>query len=93
MKLSDLICERKSEMEVLKNNKKPLTPEERDEVMKKDAVWNLGPHGKPTPAVWKSVNPKTNKTTYVTNTHRVYQTASTLAGAISKYHSVVKDTA
>lgn len=91
MKLVQLF-ERKSEFERLKQNKKPLTDEERAECIKKEAVWHNGPNKEVTPAVWKSVN-KNNDTTYVTNTHRAYNTASTLKGAIKRYHDFIKGTA
>jgi len=80
-----------SKFEKLEKNKIPLTDEERDEVMKAKAVWHHGPNGKPSPAVWKSKT-KDGVITYVTNTHRCFQTASTLKGAINKYHTVVKQT-
>lgn len=79
-------------LEDLKKNKIPLTDEERDEVMKSKAVWHHGQNGKPSPAVWKSKDKK-GKITFVTNTHRAFNTASTLKGAISKYHSFIKGTA
>jgi hypothetical protein len=82
-----------SEFKNLEKNKVDLTPEERAEVMKRKAVWHHGPQGQETPAVWKSVNPKTGKTTYITHTHRAYNTASTLKGAISRYHNFIKGTA
>lgn len=81
-----------SEMENFKKNKKPLTSEEHEEVMKAKAVWHHGNHGEATPAVWKSVN-KQGKVTYLTNTHRAAASAPTLKGAISKYHSFIKGTA
>jgi len=77
----------------LKDNKVPLTPEERAEVMQKKAIWHHGPGGKPAPAVWKSINPTTGEVTYVTNTHRAYQARPTLNGAISIYHRFIKSTA
>jgi hypothetical protein len=77
----------------LKRNKRPLTMLERAQVMAADAVWHHGPNGEPTPAVWKSVNKLTGKTTYVTNTHRAYQARPTLRGAISIYHKFIKTTA
>lgn len=80
-----------SEFDQLKRNKVSLTSEERKEIMDKKAVWHYG--GAPSPAVWKSVDPKTNKVTYVTNTHRAYDTASTLKGAIGRYHKFIKGTA
>ncbi len=81
-----------SEYAALKKNKKPLTPEEREEVMAAKAVWHHGPGGKPSPAVWKSIN-KNGKATYITNTHRVWNQASTVKGAIKRYHDFIKGTA
>jgi hypothetical protein len=82
---------RKSSFQVLKENKKPLTPEERDEVLKAKAVWHPSNHDGPVSAVWKSVN--NGKTTYVTHTHRAYNTAPTLKGAIDRFHKFIKGTA
>lgn len=65
--------------EKLRQHRVPLTAAERAEVLTRKAVWR-GPAGEETPAVWKSVSPKTKKTTYVTNTHRAYNTADTLRG-------------
>jgi len=93
MKLQELLCEKASEFEILKNNKKPLSDEERKIVMDADACWHKGPNGEKTPAVWKSVNPKTGKATFVTNTHRAYRTSSTCKGAIKQYHDFIKGTA
>lgn len=90
MRFTEFLVE--SKFDNLKKNKKPLTDEERAEVMKAKAVWHHGLNGEATPAVWKSVD-KNGKTTYITNTHRVYNTAPTLKGAIHKYHTVVKQTA
>lgn len=86
-----LLLERKSHFAVLEKNKVKLTDEERQKCLDTDTVWNFT--GKPTPAVWKSVNPKTKKVTYVTNTHRAYNTAPTLKGAIGRYHDFIKGTA
>jgi len=70
-------------METLKKNKKPLTEEERKEVMDKGAVWHHGPNGEETPAIWKAeIN---GKTWFVCNTHRAYQCKPTLKGAINAY--------
>lgn len=82
-----------SEFKTLEKNKVPLTKDERDEVMKRKAIWRFSPNRTPSPAVWKSVNPKTKKTTYVTNTHRAWNKASTLKGAIRRYHDFIKGTA
>ena len=79
-------------MEILKDNKIPLTDEEREKCLKEKAVWHHGPNGEESSAVWKSKNSK-GKITYVTNTHRAYQTDATLDGAIKKYHDFIKDTA
>lgn len=89
----DLLTEKKSEFKKLEDNKVPLTDEEREKVMDADATWNHGPNGAPSPAVWKSKNPKTGKITYITNTHRAYNTAPTLKGAIGRYHKFIKGTA
>jgi len=78
------------EFETLEKNKKPLTDEERKEVMDADAIWNHGPNGEPSPAVWKAeVN---GKMWFVTATHRAYNTAPSLRGAIGRYHDFIKGT-
>ena len=84
---------KKTEFEILKDNKVSLTDKERELVMNADAVWHFSQNNKPSPAVWKSKNPKTGKITYVTNTHRAYNTAPTLKGAITRYHKFIKGTA
>jgi len=89
----ELLTEKKSEFQKLEDDKVPLTDEERKKVMDADATWNHGPNGAPSPAVWKSKNPKTGKVTFVTNTHRAYNTAPTLKGAIGRYHKFIKGTA
>jgi len=83
----------KSKIVKLKDNRRPLTPEERAEVMDKKATWHHGPNGEPSPAVWKSINPTTGEVTYITNTHRAYQARPTLKGAIGIYHKFIKSTA
>lgn len=88
----DILTEKgKSEFQKLEDNKVALDPEEREECMNKKAVWNFSGQG-PTPAVWKSKG-RNGKMTYVTNTHRAYNTAPTLKGAISRYHNFIKGTA
>lgn len=85
--------EKKSPFKRLKDNEVPLTSEERATVMKSKATWNHGKNSSKSPAVWKSENPKDGTVTYITNTHRAYNTAPTLKGAIGKYHSFIKKTA
>ena len=99
MKLKVLL--EKNEYKNLKKNKVPLTDEERKIVFSKDAVWhyaystdpNTGKRVKKVCAVWKSKNPKTGEITYITSTHRAANTASTLKGAINRYHVFIKGTA
>jgi len=81
-----------SEYEALKKNKKPLSTEEREEVMGAKAIWHHGTKGEASPAVWKSVN-KNGKSSYVTNTHRAWQKADTVKGAIKAFHDFIKGTA
>lgn len=81
------LFEKKSEFEVLKDNKEPLTDEERKQVMDAGAIWHHGPRGKPSPAVWKSKDSK-GKTKFVCNTHRMYQVRDTLLAAIKSYDIV-----
>jgi len=75
----------------LQKGRKKLSDEERSRCMGAKAVWHHGPQGQATPAVWKSV--VDGDTWYVTNTHRAYNIASTLDGAIERYHSFIKSTA
>lgn len=86
-----LLEKAKNEFQKLEKNKKPLTDDEHTECIKKRAVWHHGQNGGETPAVWKSVD-KDGKTTYITNTHRAYNTAPTLKGAIDRYHKFIKGT-
>lgn len=81
-----------NELEALKKNKVALSAEERETVMKAKAVWHHGPNGEETPAVWKSQDKK-GETTFITNTHRAYDKAPTLKGAINSYHKFIKGTA
>lgn len=77
----------------LQANKEPLTDEERQKVMDAGAVWHRGNHkGKPSAAVWKSRDSQGNPV-YVTHTHRAFAAEKTLAAAIRKFHTFIKDTA
>ena len=53
-------AKKRSSIRKLKDERINLTPEEREEVMKADAVWHHGPNGEETPAVWKSKDKKTD---------------------------------
>lgn len=68
----------------------PLTPEERAIVMARGAVWHHGPNGAESPAIRKSV--VDGETTYWCATHRAWDRAPTLAGAIQKF-KFIKTTA
>jgi len=87
-------CLRESHLdfEKLKENKKTLTDDERKLCIDKKAMWHNGPKGQATPAVWKSIDEKGN-VTFVTNTHRAFNTAKTLEGAIERFHKFIKGTA
>jgi hypothetical protein len=71
----------------LKKNQVNLTPEERAVVKDKKAEWSDGQS-----AVWKSVD-KNGKATFITHTHRCYNTAPTVAGACGRFHKFIKGTA
>jgi len=83
---------KKGSFEILKENKIPLTDEEHNIVMKAKAVWHHGLHGEETPAVWKSKDSQGN-IVYIVNTHRAWNKASTLLGAVERYHKFIKSTA
>ena len=89
--ITDPLNEAKSKFDKLQDNKIPLTDKERETVMDKKATWNHGKNGKPSPAVWKSKNKK-GDITYITHTHRAYNTAKSLGAAINKYHNFIKGT-
>ena len=86
-----LESKKRSEFEILKKNKVSLTDDERKKAFEKKAIWNPSNLKNPVSAIWKSKN-SNGDFTYVTNTHRVYQTAKTIDGAINKFHNVVKQT-
>lgn len=91
-----LFKSKNSPFKVLKDNQVQLTKEERAECIKRKAVWHMHMGRNKTRlevAVWKSKHPKTGKITYVTNTHRAYNTAPTLKGAIARFHNFIKGTA
>lgn len=75
----------------LKSNKRPLTSEERQQVMGAKAVWRMGRAGGPSPAVWKAV--VNGKTWFVSNTHRCYSADRTLKAAIQNFFKVVEPSA
>lgn len=93
MRFNKFLAERKSEQDILKKNRTPLDPEEREKVMKAGAVWHNHPDPKknPIPAVWKSKNSK-GDVKYCCNTHRAIQIKDTLKGAIKSY-DFIKTTA
>lgn len=93
MKVRELLTEKKrSEFEILKKNKIALTPEEREQAMTAKAVWHPGNHDKPVCAIWKSKRAN-GDVVFGCNTHRAYNVAPTLKGAIHKFHSFIKGTA
>ena len=75
----------------LEKNKVRLTDKEEQEVFKSKATWGGGPGNAESPAVWKSVD-KDGEVTYVTHTHRAFNTAPTLKGAIKRFHDFIKGT-
>lgn len=87
-KAMEKIAKKKSQFQKLRDNEVPLTPEERAIVKARKAEWSGGDS-----AVWKSVHPETGEVTYVTHTHRAYNTAPTLKGAVGRFHSFIKSTA
>lgn len=79
----DVLLEAGPRINTLKNNRRPLSAEERALVMSKGAVWHHGEKGKESPAVWKAV--VGNKTYYICNTHRAAQVKPTLKAAIRAF--------
>lgn len=79
------------EFDALKRNRIALEQEERDLVLRCEAVWQPGPKGAKTPAVWKA---KIDEAVwYVTNTHRAFVARPTLGAAIRAYHETIRATA
>jgi len=83
---------KKNSFQILKDNKIALTKEERDEVIKRKAVWHPSNHEDPVAAVWKGKD-SSGKTWYVTHTHRAYNKTPTLKGTINRFHKFIKGTA
>lgn len=78
--LADMLLEvrRGPDIKALKTHRRPLTPEERSEVIQAGAVWDDG-----SPGVWKAV--VNGRPWYVCSTHRAGQVKPTLKGAISSF--------
>ena len=74
--------------DTLEKSKVKLTDSEREQTIKAKAIWHHGPAGKPSPAIKKAVI--RGRTYYYCNTHRCYQSAPTIAGAIKKFFDVVE---
>lgn len=72
----------------LKKNQVKLSPDESKVVREEKATWSGG-----SSAIWKAVDKKDGDTVYVTNTHRAFNTAPTLKGAIGRFHGFIKSTA
>ena len=80
--LQKIAREKGPKWDKLKKFRVPLEPEERAEVMRREATWNHGPKGEATPAVQKSIID--GQTWYSMATHRAFNVRPTLAGAISR---------
>lgn len=80
------IAEKKNHLKVLKENRKDVSPEERKKIKSLGGVWSNGDL-----AVWKSVDSKGN-ITWVTNTHRAYETAKSIDSIVNKFLTVIKET-
>jgi hypothetical protein len=90
VQLVERVETRGPDFKTLKKNRVTLDTDERAKCMESKAVWRKNNNG-PTPAVWKSEIG--GKTWYVTNTHRAYNVAPTLEGAIGRFHKFIKSTA
>lgn len=80
--IGELMNEKKTERQKLRDDQVKLTDEERAEVITQGAVWNDG-----LPGVWKSVD-KQGNAQYCSNTHRAMAVSSTLAAAIKKFPEI-----
>jgi hypothetical protein len=77
------------QFDTLKQHQKPLTDEERDEVLQGKAVWHHnGANGTPSPAIKKSQ--VDGNTWYWSNTHRCYSANRTLKAAINAFREIVE---
>jgi hypothetical protein len=83
-----LLSESGPQFDTLEKSKVELTDAERERVMTAKAVWHFGSDGKPSPAIKKAII--RGKIYYYCNTHRCYQSAKTLSGAIKKFFDVVE---
>jgi hypothetical protein len=83
-----ILSESGPQFDTLEKSKVNLTDGERDRVMKAKAVWHFGSNGKPSPAIKKAII--RGKIYYYCNTHRCYQSAKTLSGAIKKFFDIVE---
>lgn len=87
-----LLCEKQNEFQRLQANKVALSPQERQVTFDHKAVWHHGPGGTASSAIKKSVD-KNGKVTFYTHTHRAFNKANTLKGAIKRFHDFIKGTA
>lgn len=78
---------KKSEFQVLKDNKIDLTSEERKEAMDAKCVWHHGPNESESCAIWKGKD-SSGKIWFVSNTHRAFRKSPTLKSAIKEYQWV-----
>ena len=76
--------------DILRENREELSKSERASVLRKKALVVYESRRHPLPAVWKAT--VGDQTYYVCNTHRAYAVSPTLAGAVAKYHAVIKPT-
>ena len=85
--LLETICEsRGPKFDTLKKNRRPLSPEEREQVLAAGAVWHHGPAGAASPAVWKSV--VDGKEWFSCHTHRAFRVSPALKGAIKAFEFI-----